>query len=274
MKEQYPQYEFELQDLTDALVRLVKLDNPSSYPFDAYHSHEYSELMFFSKGCGKHSINFIEHQILPASIHHLSAKDIHWLERSADSEGFAIVYKDKFLLKLQQANPSINYIDYFNHSQVIRLDDTELPRFKNLLAELGENEDELYTFSLIGTFFTKLVLGKYNGSSNLHQYNDPLVISFYSLIQHDFKNANTMSYYAAKLLVSESTLNRRIKLATGKTVLQLKQEVMMKAAKQKVVQSEKSLSEIADLLGFHELAHFSNWFKRLDGQCPSLYRIA
>src|SRR5690606_23126280 len=126
----------------------VQLDNPGSYPFDSYHSHAYNELLYFSKGGGVHNINFKEYAIKNNSLHLLSAGDLHWVERSMASEGFAIVYKDAFLYKLQEANAGINYVEYFDTSRVIDFSKKETVGFSLLLHEIKNNaENELYLFN-------------------------------------------------------------------------------------------------------------------------------
>lgn len=273
MNWKYPQYGFTEADVSDAIVRYVRLDNPLSYPFDSYHSHEYNELLYFSKGGGTHNINFKECSIEDHSLHLLNAGDLHWVERSLRSEGFAIVYKDAFLYKLQQVNADVDYINFFDRSEVINLKADEAERFSFLLAEIHSNSDNhLYIFNLIGAFFTKLVLE--NSITDIHtrkQISDT-VKRFFELMQKHCKQRYRLSDYAELLHLSPATLNRKVEAATGKSVSRLQNEFLLKEAKRLLIQTNQPLKEVADRLGFQELSHFSNWFKKETGSQPGHYR--
>lgn len=273
MNWKYPQYGFTEEDVSDAIVRYVRLDNPLSYPFDSYHSHEYNELLYFSKGGGTHDINFKEHSIHDHSIHLLNAGDLHWVERNMMSEGFAIVYKDAFLYKLQEVNAGVDYLDFFDKSEVINLKTDEADRFSFLLAEIHSNSDNhLYIFNLIGAFFTKLVLE--NSSADIHikkQISDTAK-HFFELMQKHCKQRYRLSDYAALLHLSPATLDRKVREATGKSVNKLQNEYLLKEAKRLLIQTHQPLKEVADGLGFQELSHFSNWFRKETGSPPGHYR--
>lgn len=274
MKQQYPQYGFTEQDVEDSLVRYVRLDNPASYPFDSFHSHSYNELLYFENGGGIHNINFVEHAIVDNAIHLLNAGDIHWIERSISSDGFAIVYKDSFLYKLQAVNPTVDYLTYFDKSRVINLSVSETENLQLLIQEIKNNsENKLYLINLIGAFFTKLSLAGNHPKDVKHDFSDTVVKQFFELLQKHFKTQFYLHQYAEKLHLSEVTLQRKIKKATGKTVKAIQQELLLKEAKRLLIQTDAPLKEIAETLGFKELAHFSNWFKKQANKQPGHYRM-
>ena len=274
MGELYPQYGFTEQDVEDTLVRYVQLDNPKSYPFDSFHSHSYNEIMYFTKGGGIHNINFKEDEIHHHSLHLLSAGDLHWVERSLQSEGFAIVYKDAFLYKLQDVNRKVNYLEYFNNSAVVNLTSGEADSLALLISEIKNNRDNhLYIFNLIGAFFTKLVIEKEPADTrSKSKTEDGTVKQFYELVQANYSRRLNAADYARMLYMSPTTLERKIKNVTGKSIYQLQQEYLLKEAKRLLLQTDFPLKDVADKLGFRGPAHFSNWFKKLTTEQPGVYR--
>lgn len=268
----YPEYPFTEADVANVLVRYVRLDNPDSYPFDAHHSHQYHELLYFAKGGGTHSIHFREYEVKNHSLHLLRAGDPHWLERGLGSEGFALVFKEAFLYKLQEANKDVGYLDYFSQSNVLNLDEREAASFALLIGEIGANStNRLYLFSLVGAFLTKLILEKPHDDARGKDLSDPCVRQFYEQVQTHFRRRLKAEDYARALCVSAATLERKVRTATGKTVFEVQQDVLLKEAKRLLLQGRLSQKEIAGQLGFLEVAHFANWFRKLTQTAPGQY---
>lgn len=76
---------------------------------------------------------------------------------------------------------------------------------------------------------------------------------------------------AEKLSMSEPTLRRKLG-AEGKSILDLKNEVRFKLAKQQLKSTKFSISDIANQLGFSESRSFSRAFKQWSGLNPLNYR--
>ena len=76
---------------------------------------------------------------------------------------------------------------------------------------------------------------------------------------------------AEKLSMSEPTLRRKLG-AEGKSILDLKNEVRFKLAKQQLKATNFSISDIARQLGFSESRSFSRAFKQWSGLNPLNYR--
>lgn len=77
---------------------------------------------------------------------------------------------------------------------------------------------------------------------------------------------------AQDLLLSRSTLYRKIKLMTGMSPLDFMRNVKMKKACAMLSQHELSISEIAYALGFSNPKYFTKCFKEEMGQTPSEYQ--
>lgn len=272
MTANYPTYKYTEDDAKNQLARLVRLDNPDSYPFDNFHAHAYNEILVFTKGGGRHNINFRNYAVEDNSIHLLAAQDLHWLERSMESEGFAIVYKDQFLQKLQMVHPDIRFHQLFDHSKVINLNEQETQEFAFIFREiLGQSAPSAYQLQIIGAFLTKVAsLGHQIIPSG--KIYDPIVGLLVLHIEKYFRTKKQVDDYAGLLNVTSRTLQNRIKKASGLTVSEIIQERILKEAKKLLCISDMNIGEIAFELGFNETPHFTNWFKRKTGYLPSDYK--
>lgn len=87
--------------------------------------------------------------------------------------------------------------------------------------------------------------------------------------QLQLRNAND---YAERLALHVNYLNRVIKGKTNLTTTQIINSRIVKEAKILLKQTEWSISEISYCLGFEEIAHFSNFFKKRTDMSPATYR--
>ncbi|MDB5268287.1 MAG: Transcriptional regulator [Hymenobacter sp.] len=82
----------------------------------------------------------------------------------------------------------------------------------------------------------------------------------------------TATDYADQLAVHVNHLNRVLKETTGHTTTALISSRLTQEAKRLLKQTAWSVSEIADSLGFADVAHFCTFFKRHAGQTPGDFR--
>jgi AraC-like DNA-binding protein len=80
------------------------------------------------------------------------------------------------------------------------------------------------------------------------------------------------SDFAEALLIHVNHLNRILKGVTGKTTSELIAERLAEQSCLLLSHSHYTCSEISFMLGFGELPHFINFFKRKRGMTPNAYR--
>ena len=103
---------------------------------------------------------------------------------------------------------------------------------------------------------------------------------FIELLERQFPIENTSqllqlktpSDFAGILGVHVNHLNRVLKETTGKTTGEIIGSRIFQEAKILLAQTQWNISEIAFTLGFEEVAHFSNFFKKYSNQSPQHYR--
>ncbi|WP_394759546.1 helix-turn-helix domain-containing protein [Flavobacterium sp.] len=81
------------------------------------------------------------------------------------------------------------------------------------------------------------------------------------------------SAFANQLNIHVNHLNKALKETTGKTTSQIIAERITQEAKILLKQTNWNINEIASCLGFEELSHFINFFKKEVQLSPNAYRI-
>jgi AraC family transcriptional regulator, transcriptional activator of pobA len=119
-------------------------------------------------------------------------------------------------------------------------------------------------------------------SSGVQQINASQRIStmFLELVERQFPidenhpsiKLRSASEFAEQLNVHVNHLNRAIKEITQKTTTQIIADRLLQEAKIMLKQSNWNISEIAYALGFTEVTHFNNFFKKHTDMNPSKFR--
>ena len=89
---------------------------------------------------------------------------------------------------------------------------------------------------------------------------------------HQTLSLRSAKEYAERLAVHVNHLNKVLKENTGKTTTELISGRMIQEAKILLKQTDWNITEIANSLGFEEVAHFSNFFKKQTSVAPLVFR--
>ncbi len=92
------------------------------------------------------------------------------------------------------------------------------------------------------------------------------------ILEQDYAGDLSASSVAGRLRVSERHMRRALKGVEGQNFSKLLQEIRLKKACQMLVQSDRSISEVALEVGFGEQSYFSRLFKKRFEMSPSEYR--
>ena len=95
---------------------------------------------------------------------------------------------------------------------------------------------------------------------------------FTQLIEQNFKEQQSVSFYADKLSITPTHLNSLCRELTGRSSLTLIHERLLLEIKRNLLYSGSTISEIAWALNFSEPAYLSRFFKRITGISPRAFR--
>ncbi len=116
---------------------------------------------------------------------------------------------------------------------------------------------------------TRLAKKQYLGTEAAYNEKFNLIRQFNLLVEIHYRKEHQVQFYAGLLHKSPKTISNIFSLYSKKTPTQVIQERIIAEAKRLFYYTDKSVKEIADILGFDEVAHFSKFFKNCTSQNPS-----
>jgi AraC family transcriptional activator of pobA len=100
-----------------------------------------------------------------------------------------------------------------------------------------------------------------------------LVEAFRDLVEVHFRDNWQLADYAHALHISPAHLRSICVKVAGASPVQLIQDRTIRAAKRDLIYTSRSVSEIANVLGFDDPAYFSRFFHKRCGVSPSEFRL-
>jgi AraC family transcriptional regulator, transcriptional activator of pobA len=116
---------------------------------------------------------------------------------------------------------------------------------------------------------TRLAKKQYLGTEAAYEDKFNLIRKFNLLVEIHYRKQHQVQFYAGLLNKSPKTISNIFSLYSKKTPTRVIQERIIAEAKRLFYYTDKSVKEIAGILGFDEVAHFSKFFKNCTSQNPS-----
>jgi AraC family transcriptional activator of pobA len=212
----------------------------------------------------------------------------HWLPQDDDQFGYFCIFTDDFLIK-NKSGVILDDLPIFQPGgyPIFQLSDEAAEEinfiFKKMAKELSS--DYAYKYDLISNYVLELIHygQKLQPASVLHPtHNASARVSslFIELLERQFPiesphqklSLRTAKDYADRLSVHVNHLNKVLKENTGKTTTDIISGRIVKEAKILLKQTDWNISEISYCLGFEEVAHFSNFFRKQTSIAPLAFR--
>ena len=154
--------------------------------------------------------------------------------------------------------------------------------FGNIASELNHSIDkhsqrlivsniELFLNYCVRFYDRQFIIRKHANSDILSRFEELLTNYFNSELPQK-KGLPTVKYCADNLHLSANYLGDLLKKETGKSAQEHIQLRLIEAAKEKMFEKDKSVSQIAYELGFEYPQYFSRLFKKRVGMSPNEYR--
>ncbi|WP_462254470.1 helix-turn-helix domain-containing protein [Ferruginibacter sp.] len=116
---------------------------------------------------------------------------------------------------------------------------------------------------------TRLAKKQYLGTEEVAEEKFNILRQYNLLVELHYRKERQVQFYAGLLNKSPKTISNIFSLYGKKTPLQIIQERIIAEAKRLFYYTDKSVKEIADYLGFDDVANFSKFFKNCTSQNPS-----
>lgn len=212
----------------------------------------------------------------------------HYLPQDEQQSGAFCIFTEDFLSK-NKSGVSLEDLPIYKPGgyPIFQLSDEEADEiallFKKMFKEI--ESDYAFKYDLLRNYLLELIHygQKLQPATALHSsHNASARVSalFLELLERQFPiespqqklNLRTAKDYADRLAVHVNHLNKVLKEQTGKTTTELISNRIVQEAKILLKQTDWNISEIAYCLGFEQLAHFSNFFKKHTQLAPNELR--
>jgi len=212
----------------------------------------------------------------------------HWLPADGNQTGMFCIFTPDFLLSAK-AGMALDELSIFQPGQfpVFQLAAEEVKEveyiFRKMLKELSA--DYKYKYDLLRNLVLELIhygqkLQPLSALSTTQNASERISSLFIELLERQFPlesshqtiSLRTPKDYANRLAVHVNHLNKVLKEVTGSTTTEIISKRLIKEAKILLKQTHWSVGEIAYALGFDDIAHFSNYFKKQTDLPPLTYR--
>jgi AraC family transcriptional activator of pobA len=218
-----------------------------------------------------------------------SPKIFHqWLPQGESQTGHFCVFTAEFLRPIS-SGVVLDELPIFKADgfPMFQLSAAEAVRVETVFQRMQEEmaSDYAYKYDLLRTYALELIhLGqKRQPATALHPAHSAparLTSRFIELLEQQFPLENpqqqlrlrTATDYADRLAVHVNHLNKVLKETTGRTTTALIMGRIAQEAQALLRQTHWTMAEIADSLGFTDVAHFAHFFKRQAAVAPGAYR--
>jgi AraC-type DNA-binding domain-containing proteins len=212
----------------------------------------------------------------------------HWIPEDSEQSGSFCVFTEDFFIKSRFQN-SLEELPIFQPGSIpiFEISDEQAEELEIIFSKMKTeiSSDYVFKYDLIRNYVLELIHygQKLQPAAKLSTVNDAslrVVSLFIELLERQFPietseqrlQLRTAKDYADRLSIHVNYLNKKIKESTGKTTTEFIADRLIQEAKILLKQTKWSISEISYALGFEELAHFSNFFKRKTSVTPLEFR--
>jgi AraC family transcriptional regulator, transcriptional activator of pobA len=213
----------------------------------------------------------------------------NYLPLDKEQSGHFCVFTPEFLAK-DKIGMDLDKLPIFQTDgyPVFQLTDAETNAIDLIFNKIHQeiNSDYVYKYDLIRNYVAELIhfgqkLQPITALYSKHNSAARVSSLFVELLERQFPiesarqrlELKSAKDFAVRLAVHVNHLNKVLKENTGKTTTELISERLIHEAKILLKETDWNISEIAYSLGFEELAHFSNFFKKQTALSPLSFRV-
>jgi len=213
----------------------------------------------------------------------------HWVPVDSTLTGHFCIFTDEFLIK-NKSGVELDELPIFQAGgyPIFQISKDEAQEIAFIFRKMQKEIASDYTFKydLLRNYVLELIhygqkLQPVEAIYSSPNASERVSSLFIELLERQFPiesvnqrlKLRTAKEYAERLAVHVNHLNKVLKETTGKTTTSLIGNRIIQEAKILLKQTNWTVSEIAWCLGFEEVAHFSNFFKKQTSVAPASFRL-
>jgi AraC family transcriptional regulator, transcriptional activator of pobA len=276
------------QDFEMTVHRLKGLHGDKSMASPLFRSDYYSFLLI-TNGQSSYTIDGQAFELSNGSFYFTNPGHLKSFNIEIPIEGFLLTFSEGFL-KENFIGDFFQMFPFLVHEStpVMRLDKAKMTEindfFETVLQEY--NNTGAYKKAILSNQLTillyktkelllsnKVVIKSQSRNGELlSQFKNVLNDNFKALASGKAEKIWSIKEIADQLNVHPNYLSNVVKTESGKSASEWIQERTLAEAKAFLLQSSKTISEIAYVLGFTDSTHFAKFFKKMEGKSPTDFR--
>jgi AraC-like DNA-binding protein/quercetin dioxygenase-like cupin family protein len=258
------------------------------------HTHEFFELVYIAEGTGKHLYQRQTYRVSEGDVFVIEPQKEHGFEVDQNSRllVYNILFEPALLVEEIKVLSQLNsFLDFFyvepflrktvkfeNHLALNYQEQIEMRLLVNRLVN-DYNEKDLGYRILIKTRMLEMLIflsrcynrRNHKAMSEFLDHTD-LINRLCEFIKAHYNRPLSLEQVSKLCGMGKSTFTSKFKKMFGKTFIQYRNEIRIKAAKDLLVNTNDKVMAIAYEVGFDDLSYFNKTFKHFTAYSPSKYR--
>ena len=246
---------------------------------DEPHFHDYEELLVGIEGSLEHFIDFKQTEFDAPYISFVTKGKVHRvIPRLKDNKCkvWVLRFRSEFI-----PETTFQLYSYYNDQANIVMHEGECFRRIPLLCEMmaGEMNQADPDYGVIRQFLSTLFTvieserRKLNTPDAINHKTQSITFkNFLIILEENFRRPLGVDFYAEKLFMTSRNLNLICHNILQQSVSEIIETRKLIEAKNLLISSDKTISEISYELGYNEKSYFTNVFRKKSGQTPSEFR--
>jgi AraC family transcriptional activator of pobA len=246
------------------------------------HKHTFYHLVLFTKGAGKHSIDFKTFDVTPYQIYFMIPGQVHSWNFEGDVDGYVIHFTLPFFQSFLLKNEYLDQFPFFSgltDDAVIQIQPVLQQKMTGLFEDIITESEKPVRMGvdMIRTLLLQMfiLLNRTNTDNNYKQlpaYNYTLLKTFQKLIEKNFATLKLPKDYAELLYITPNHLNAICNDLLGISAGEVIRNRVLLEAKRLLINLDLSVAEIGYRLNFSDNSYFTKFFKKHAGSTPEEFR--
>ena len=249
------------------------------------HRHDFYQIVLFTRGGGRHSIDFQQFEVKPHQVYYMSPGQIHTWEFDAETEGYIVNFNESFFTSICHNPNFVRDFPLFSSISGTPVNTLDLSccaevetTFAQMLEEYQQKDKDFVMDILRGMLTIILVrlsrVTPHVFKEGASKHNLVLMRQFEKLIEQHYREKRLPKEYAELMFVTPNHLNALSNSVIGKSAGDLIRERVLLEAKRLLTNSDLMISQIAEMLNFEDNAYFTRFFKKYLGITPEGFRAS
>jgi AraC-like DNA-binding protein/quercetin dioxygenase-like cupin family protein len=256
------------------------------------HKHEYIEIAFMAGGTCSHSYLGSEVRLMPGDLFVITPHEEHAYEINSKTviynclfypealgEDWTKLKENKNIYDLLIVEPF--YRTEIGRQEILHLTPSDAYRIEALLKRMiEEQENRQENFELIQKsnlviflcYMGRIWKNQLMESSKAYRGKRDMLAEAITYIEGNIGDQISIDTLASKIYVSPSYFRKLFKKVTGQSPIDYINEIRISKAKQLLLEENRTVAEIAEMVGITDHNYFSKLFKAATGCSPTEYK--